>query len=449
MSKRFVVATSGVLLVALPALAWASEGAGEQPDFARMFWILAVMLVVGKLSGELSERIGQPAVLGELVAGAVLGGSLLGVIPTEAGDALTPVVSMLAEMGVVVLLFEIGLETDLRAMFRVGRGATSIAVVGVTLPMIGGILFWFSPLANHEYGLVAVGMTAVFIGATLTATSVGITARVLHDLRAMHSLESRLIIGAAVIDDIIGLILLGVVSTLVAGEAVSVLSVSKSFAVAVGFLVVAVGVGMLVAPKIFDLINRMRVRGVLLVAAFAFVLVIAALADEVGSAPIVGAFAAGLILSGTNQFELISQRIRPVADIFTPIFFLSIGAKFDVHLLNPLEPDNIPVLTMGIVLFLIAVAGKVGAGWAVPWRRYNQLAVGVGMIPRGEVGLIFANMGLAMGVLGTELFGAIIIMVIGTTFVAPPLLKWSFLRRGLTVREEEGPVLQATEASTG
>jgi Kef-type K+ transport system membrane component KefB len=205
----------------------------------------------------------------------------------------------------------------------------------------------------------------------------------------------------------------------------------------------------MLAPKIFDLINRMRVRGVLLVAAFAFVLVIAAMADQIGSAPIVGAFAAGLILSGTNQFELISQRVRPVADIFTPIFFLSIGAKFDVGLLNPLVPENVPVLLMGLGLFGIAIIGKIAAGWAVPWRRYNKLAVGVGMIPRGEVGLIFANMGLVMGVLGSELFGAIIIMVIGTTFISPPLLKWSFTRRGVTVSEEEGPIVQATGVPSG
>ena len=251
------------------------------------------------------------------------------------------------------------------------------------------------------------------------------------------------------IDDILGLVLLGIVSALASGAAVTVLSVSRSFAVAVGFLVVAVGLGLMVAPKIFDVINKMRVRGVLLAAAFAFVLLVAALAERVGSAPIVGAFAAGLILSGTNQFELISQRIRPVADVFTPIFFLSIGAKFDVGLLNPTVPENLPVLGMGLALFVIAVLGKIVAGWAVPWRRYNQLAVGVGMIPRGEVGLIFANMGLVMGVLGNELFGAIIIMVIGTTFIAPPLLKWSFTHRGVTVREEEGPIIQATKLPSG
>ena len=425
------------MLLALPTNAWAASGA-DGPDFARLFWVLAIMLLAGKFSGELAERVGQPAVLGELIAGALLGGSLLGVIPTAAEDALTPIVEVLAEIGVVILLFEIGLQTDLRAMARVGKGAAAIAVVGVVLPMIGGIFFWLSPLANHAYGLVAASMTAVFIGATLTATSVGITARVLQDLRVMHCVEARLIIGAAVIDDILGLVLLGLVSTLAAGGAVTVLSVGKSLAVAVGFLVVAVGVGLRVAPMLFDLLNRMRVRGMLLVTAFSFLLIVAALADQLGSAMIVGAFAAGLILSGTNQFDLIEERIKRVADIFTPIFFLSIGAKFDVGLLNPFMADNLPVLGMGLALFAIAIAGKVAAGWAVPWRRFNRLAVGVGMIPRGEVGLIFANMGLVMGVLSTELFGAIIIMVIGTTFVAPPFLKVAFGRRGVTVSEGSG-----------
>ncbi|UCG86882.1 MAG: cation:proton antiporter [Gemmatimonadota bacterium] len=430
----------GVLGLAVPVALWAlQEHGAEHLDFARLFWVLAVMLIAGKFSGELSERMGQPAVLGELIAGALLGGSLLGVIPTAAEDSLTPIIEILAEIGVVILLFEIGLETDLKAMFRVGRGAAAIACVGVILPMIGGILFWLSPLGLHQYGPTGVTMTAIFIGGTLTATSVGITARVLQDLRVMHSFESRFIIGAAVIDDVLGLVVLGIVSGLAAGQAVTVLGIGRSFGVAVGFLVVAVGIGLWLAPKIFDVVNRMRVRGMLLVTAFAFVLVIAALADMAGSAMIVGAFAAGLILSGTNQFNLIQERIKPVADIFTPIFFLSIGAEFDVGLLNPMVAENLPVLGLGLSLFVIAVLGKVAAGWAAPWRRFNRLAVGIGMIPRGEVGLIFANIGLATGVLSRPLFGAIIIMVIGTTFIAPPLLKWSFSWGGVTHSFDKGP----------
>ena len=224
------------------------------------------------------------------------------------------------------------------------------------------------------------------------------------------------------------IVLLGIVATLATGAAVSMLDVGGAFVLSVGFLVVAIAVGFAVAPRLFGLIDRMRVRGILLVAAFAFALLIAAFADRVGSAMIIGAFAGGIILSRTNQFDMIESQIKPVADVFTPIFFLSIGAQFDVGLLNPFNPDNYQILAIGGVLLVIAVVGKLAAGWAVPWREYNRPAVGIGMIPRGEVGLIFANIGLTTGLVTAELFGAIILMVIGTTFLAPPFLKWSFNR---------------------
>lgn len=431
----------------LPAALYAASVEGDGSEIVvRLFVVFAVMLIAGKASGEVFERIGQPAVVGELIAGVLLGGSVLGIIPTAEGDALTEVVRLFAEIGVVVLLFEIGLETDMRQLFRVGLGASTVAVVGVTVPMLLGIGFWLSPLAPTEFGIAERTTTAIFIGATLTATSVGITGRVLRDLRAIHSTEARLIIGAAVVDDVLGLVLLGLVSTLVAGGAVSAVSVGRSLGLAFGFLVAAIGIGLLVAPRIFDLIDRMRVRGVLLVAAFAFLMMLAALADMVGSAMIVGAFAAGIILSGTNQFDIVGERIKPVADIFTPVFFLSIGAHFDVRLLNPLDPENMGVLAAGAVLFAIAVGGKVVAGWSVPWRKFNRVAVGVGMIPRGEVGLIFANLGLASGVLSTELFGVILVMVVGTTFIAPPLLKWTFARGGITVPDRESAAAAQPEA---
>lgn len=417
-----------VLVLGGVAPLWAQRAPGGDADVGRFLFILAIMLVVGKLSGEVFERLGQPAVVGELIAGVILGGSVLGVIPVSPDDSLTEIIQLFAEIGVLVLLFEIGLETDLRQMFRVGRGATSVAVVGVTLPFVFGALFWISPFVPRELNVVSLLTTAIYVGATLTATSVGITARVLTDLRVMSSIEAKLIIGAAVLDDIIGLVLLGIVATLAAGAAVSVLDVGMAFVLAIGFLVVAVAVGFAVAPRLFGLIDRMRVRGVLLVAAFAFTLLIAAFADRVGSAMIIGAFAGGIILSRTNQFDTIESQIKPVADVFTPIFFLSIGAQFNVALLNPFNAANQQILAIGGVLFVIAILGKVAAGWAVPWRTYNQPAVGFGMIPRGEVGLIFANIGLTTGVLTDEVFGAVILMVIGTTFAAPPLVKWAFKR---------------------
>lgn len=414
------------------ALASASEGAAGGDLLSRLFWLLPVMLLAGKFSGELFERIKQPAVLGELIVGALLGGSVLGIIPTAAGDPLTELVQILAELGVVVLLFEIGVETDIKQMFRVGLGALAVATVGVVLPFLLGFLYWASPLVTERFNLVSNTTTAIFIGATLTATSVGITARVMTDLHALRSVEGQLVIGAAVIDDVMGLVILGIVTALVGGNHVGVLEVGRSVLFAVGFLAAALAVGFALAPKIFSLIDKMQVRGVLLVSAFAFALIVASLANMVGLAMIVGAYAAGLILSGTNQFDVIHNRIKPVSDIFTPIFFLSIGAQIDVSLLNPFTGENRAVLAIGLVLLVIAVLGKFLAGYAAFWKRYNRAGVGLGMIPRGEVGLIFANIGLMNGVLSREVFSAVLLMVIGTTFLTPPVLKVAFVRGGTT-----------------
>jgi Kef-type K+ transport system membrane component KefB len=390
------------------------------------------MLAAGKFSGELFERLGQPPVLGELVMGILLGGSVLGLIPTAGDDPLTPVVALLAEVGVVLLLFEIGLETNLKAMARLGGAASAVATVGVAVPFALGALYWVSPLHSNQQAEADLATTAVFVGATLTATSVGITARVLTDLHSLQTVEARLILGAAVIDDVLGLVILGVVTGLAGGAAISVPGVARLLAVAVGFLVAAVAVGLALAPRVFRVIERMRVRGVLLVSAFAFALLLAALAQRVGSAMIIGAFAAGLILAGTNQAALIRQQMKPVADIFVPIFFLSIGAAVDLRVLNPAHPGSASLLAIAGALLALAVVGKLAAGWAVPWRRFNRWAVGIGMAPRGEVGLIFANIGLTSGILTRDLFSALLIMVIGTTLVAPPLLGWALRRGGAT-----------------
>jgi Kef-type K+ transport system membrane component KefB len=394
------------------------------PDIARLFLVLAAILVGAKLLGELAERFGQPAVLGELVAGVLLGGSVLGVVPTQgpAGE----VVHVFAELGVLLLLFEIGLETDLREMFRVGPASLAVAVVGVVLPFGLGYAYWaYGP---HPVVASSADLTtaAIFVGATLTATSVGITARVLSDLSRMSTPEARIVIGAAVIDDVLGLVILSVVSGVAAGVAVTLLGVTRTLAVAVGFLVVAVLVGRFAMPRLFDVVVRMRARYVLLVFSIAFALGLAALAAAAGSALIIGAFAAGLILSGTNQFDTIEREVRPVASIFAPIFFVSVGASVNLRLLDPSTPSSRAVLGVAGVLIVLAILGKLAAGWAAPWARFRRIVVGVGMIPRGEVGLIFADIGRRSGILGDEVFGAVLLMVMATTFVAPPALKALF-----------------------
>jgi Kef-type K+ transport system membrane component KefB len=396
----------------------------EHVSIPSLFLVLATMLVAAKLLGELAERIGQPAVLGELVAGVLLGGSVLGVVP--AGGTAAEVVHVFAELGVVLLLFEIGLETDLREMFRVGTASLSVATVGVILPFVLGFVYWAYVPHAVSGGITDLTTAAVFVGATLTATSVGITARVLSDLSRMNTQEARIIIGAAVIDDVIGLVILTVVSGMAAGASVSAFGILRISAVAVGFLVIAVLVGRFAVPRLFDLVVRMRVRYVLLVFAFAFALGLSAVAAVAGSALIIGAFAAGIILSGTNQFDTIEREVRPVASIFAPIFFVSVGASVNLRLLDPTQEGSAGLLGIAGALIVLAIAGKIAAGWAAPWVPFRRIVVGVGMVPRGEVGLIFADIGRRSGVLNEAVFGAVLLMIMVTTFVAPPALKLLF-----------------------
>ncbi len=398
-------------------------------DPATFFLVLVGILIVAKLLGEGAERIGQPAVLGELIAGLILGASVLGVVP--AAGPIADVIHLLAEVGVAILLFEIGLETDLAEMFKVGTSSVMVALVGVVLPFALGTGYWYwadPAIGAHPPGITHM-VVSIFVGATLTATSVGITARVLTDLRLMHRAESKIIIGAAVIDDVLGLVILAVVSGLAGGAVLTGFGIARTFIVAVGFLVVAVIVGNLIAPRLFGLVDKMRVRGVLLVSSFCFALLFAALAAKAGSAMIIGAFAAGIVLSSVNQFDLIVERVEPVADIFTPIFFVSVGAAVNVGLFIPGSADfNPEVLVVGGLLVVMAVIGKLLAGYVVGWgkQKLNHAAIGIGMVPRGEVGLIFADIGRRAGILSDATFSAILIMVIVTTFIAPPLLKIFF-----------------------
>ena len=392
----------------------------------KLLVLLAAILLAAKLLGDVAERIGQPAVLGELVAGVLLGPSLLGILPTS--GALADVLHVVAELGVILLLFEIGLETDLREMFQVGPAALAVAAVGVAVPFALGYAYWAS--GGPGVPQPSAPTAAVFVGATLTATSVGITARVLSDLHQLGTREARIILGAAVIDDVLGLVILTVVSGLAAGGAVSVLGATRILAVAVGFLVAAVVLGRLVAPRLFQIADGMRVRGVLVATAVAIALGLAGLADVAGSAHILGAFAAGLILSGVNQFDTIARELKPVVSIFAPMFFVVVGASVDLGLLNPSSQGTSSVLLLTLLLSAIAIGGKIVAGWAAPWERYQRLVVGVGMVPRGEVGLIFANIGLRSGLISDAVFSALLLVVMISTFVAPPALKALFSREG-------------------
>ncbi len=372
--------------------------------FIKLLGTLVAIIVATQVFGIIAQRFRQPSVLGELVAGILLGGSVLNVI-----DPAEPVVAAFAELGVVILLFAIGLETDLRRLLKVGPAAIAVGTVGVIVPFLLGYA------VAVILGLSVV--TAVVCGAALTATSVGISARVLSDLGRLNSEEGQIVLGAAVFDDVIGLIILTIVSSLVSGAAITLAGVSLTTAVAVGFIVFAVFLGSRTIPPVFRYIETLEVAGTLGALGLAFAFLMAWLAASAGSAMIIGAFAAGLVLHNTPQRARIEKAATSIGHLFVPIFFASVGAKVDLSSLA--DPFAVK---LGAGLLLVGIVGKFAAGFAPFWFRGQKTLIGIAMIPRGEVGLIFAQMGMATGALDTRLFSAITIMVMGTTFLAPPLL---------------------------
>jgi Kef-type K+ transport system membrane component KefB len=372
--------------------------------------LLAVMLAAARLCGALARALGQPTVLGELVAGVLLGASVLGLVDPHQG-----VVEVFAEVGVVLLLFSIGLETDWRALLRVGATSAAVATVGVVLPFALGYA------ACRLLGLEV--LPAIVAGAALTATSVGITARVLSDLGHLHEPEGRVILGAAILDDIIGLVILTVVAGLARGRPVTIAGVATTAAVAVGFLLGILLLGGLAVPHLVRLASRLGAPGTTTLLAVSLAFGLAWLADRAGSAVILGAFAAGLLLGRTPRAREIEHGVTPLGHLFVPLFFVAVGAAVDLRVLNPAEPAGRATLGVGGILILAAVLGKFAAGYAAPWFPGRKDVVGVGMIPRGEVGLIFAQMGLTSGVFDAKLFSAVTLMVLVTTFLVPPLLR--------------------------
>jgi Na+:H+ antiporter len=408
---------------------------------------VAVMLVAAKIFGEIFERLKQPAVLGELCAGIVVGNLILFGFTRAEPLKTNETIAALAELGVIILLFEVGLESDLREMIEVGWSSLLVAVVGVVAPLFLGwaVSAYFIP---NESRLVH-----IFIGATLCATSVGITARVFKDLGKLATREARIILGAAVIDDVLGLLILatvaGAIRAAASGGVLSLFDVAVIAAKSLLFLVGAIAIGHFLMPRVLRGAGRLETRGVLLTLAISFCLVLAWAAAKAGLAPIVGAFAAGLILDevhyqpgdGRNRRDL-HDLLQPVSTVLVPIFFVLMGLKVDLRLFARWD-----ILGFAAVLTLAAIAGKQVCGLAVVDRGVNRLAVGLGMIPRGEVGLIFAaigatlmlpaNNGVSEPVVNAATFGAVVIMVIITTLVTPPSLKWALARKSRAARVED------------
>jgi Kef-type K+ transport system membrane component KefB len=382
-------------------------------EFRELLIALVVVWLAAKLAAEGMERIGQTAVLGELLAGVVIGPGVLGLVHES------EVIHALAELGVLILLFEVGLESDLARLLKAGPQAVLVAVVGVVVPFAAGF--------GLMRGLGHSTLVAVFVGATLTATSVGITARVLADLGRLQDSTASVVLGAAVVDDILGLITLAVVTGAAATGGVSFGGIALLSVKSVVFLAVAVWIALRRAPVLVALIARLRARGALVVSAVAFALALAAASEWIGLAAIIGAFAAGLILSRTEPHAQIEERIKPVADLLVPIFFVTVGMKVEPAQLDPFTHGA--QVGMALLVTVLAIGAKLVAGLAVYQPGVRRWPIGVGMVPRGEVGLIFAGAGLAAGVVTTSLYSTLVVVVMLTTFVAPPWLKALYRQR--------------------
>jgi Kef-type K+ transport system membrane component KefB len=374
-------------------------------DLGRVLLDLLVVLVVSRLAAEAAERIRQPAVLAEILLGVAIGPSALGLV--HPGEAMR----LLGEIGVILLLFEVGRQMDLRELARVGGASLRVAVIGVVLPMLLG------------YGAMrALGLgntVSIFLAAGITATSVGIAARVFGDLRTLASVEARTVLGAAVADDVIGLLVLTVVVRIAGGGSVDVGAIAAVFGIAIGFVAVATILGSWIAPKLLDgVARRARTDGTVMALGLAVALGFARVASTAQLAPIVGAFVAGLAVGRSEAAEELHRKLTPLGHFFIPIFFLMIGIDTDLGAFG-----SATVLKFAAVLTVCGILGKIAAGAGVRRGKADRFLIGVGMIPRGEVGLIFASLGLSRGILDAKTYAVLLVVVLVTTVITPPWMR--------------------------
>lgn len=428
-----------------------TEG-GHGASATTFLWI-AVLLIAAKVAS-LVEKVGQPSVLGELVMGVVLGNLALVGISLFEPIKVDPIIAFLSELGVVILLFQIGLESNIAKMQKVGVRALSVAIIGVVVPFVLGTYvvgpMLLPGLSSHAY---------LFLGAALTATSVGITARVFKDMGKLQITEAQIILGAAVIDDVLGLIILAVISAMVSVGAVSFGVISLITAKAIMFLVGSIVVGQLSAPHLMRLFSLISTgTGMKFTVAVSFGLIFSYFASKIGLAPIIGAFAAGLVLDSVHfrffsdasvideikeatkesdektqsrvavvlnhhTHKHVEDLLEPVALFLVPIFFVFTGMS--VNLATLFDPK---ILLVALGVTIVAFIGKVVAGLGAG-KGVNRILIGWGMVPRGEVGLIFASIGRALGVVSESMFSVIVIMIIFTTLLTPPMLAFILKRQ--------------------
>lgn len=389
-------------------------------DLALVLGSLLLIIAAARVGAEIAERLRVPAVLGEIVAGLLVGPSVLGWVDPARHSSVADMILLLGELGVILLLMQVGLEMDLGELGKVGATAVVVGVIGVVVPMGTGIA------VAHAFG--ESGNVSLFLGAALTATSVGITARVLGDLRALTSVEARVVLGAAVADDVLGLVILTVVVKLVAEGSIGAGLVAETLGLALGFLVVTGLLAVFVVPRVLDRIHATsRSSNTVIVAAFGLTIATSLLANEAKLAFIIGAFVAGIGIGRSSQRERIGEGLHPLGHVFVPIFFASIGINADLGAMT--KPK---VLALAGCLTAVAIVGKLVAGLGVRSGRADRLSIGIGMVPRGEVGLIFASIGLANGILDEDLYASLVLVVLVTTLVTPPLLTARIRRTSAT-----------------
>ena len=410
-----------------------------------------IIFLAARTLAELMVRLELPTILGELVAGVIIGvsgfhlilppeahaqlnhgllalvGSLADVTPEVVQDIYQetfPNLKAVSQLGLYALLFLTGLESELDELVAVGVQATTVAVTGVVLPFAlgtAGLVFLFH----------VPQFPAIFAGAAMTATSIGITASVFGELKFLKTREGQTVIGAAVLDDILGIVILAVVVALAGGGSFSLGPILKLVMAALVFVAAALFLSRTAAPAFDWVLDQLRAPGEVVVAGFVVLTLCCFSAQAIGLEAALGAFAAGLILSASRHTEAIQETVKPLVALFATVFFVLIGTGMDLSVLNPLNPDNRQGLVLAAFLLVVAIAGKVAAGWSY-WskEKTNRLVVGLGMMPRGEVGLIFLGLGSQAGILTPALEAAILLMVIGTTFLAPILLRLVLSRQG-------------------
>ncbi len=375
--------------------------------------LLTLFLIVAaaKLMAELFERMRQPAVVGEILAGVLIGPSLLGwVSPNE-------ITHTLAEIGVIFLLFSVGLETKPAAIMKVGMTAGLVAVLGVIVPFGAG--WGYMQYTGHSQ------IESLFMGAAMVATSVGITARVLSGMGMLHLVSSRIILGAAVIDDVLGLLVLAVVAAMAAG-AVDYLQIGTTTALSLGFVALIAVVGTPLMTRIAPGVRNLRTGNSLFIVAIILCLGLALAAAEIGVAAIIGAFLAGMALSeAAEEAHDVHEQTRGVTEFFVPFFLVNIGMQLNLEVFK----DSGTIIAALVITALAVVTKFIGCGigaWSLGLRGAAQ--VGVGMVPRGEVGIVVAQIGLGLGVISDSVFAIVLFMAVATTLIAPPLLVPLFAR---------------------